>query len=144
MNSWKRRHLSITFACKELEPTENKQPKQQARMVRLATTRERVRGALGCSPIVLPEVPREWLAVGGNVSDSNFKLQAILNNTGANIERRIWVVEGILYLMNTGKCDKEVSVADLKGNQRTSNKYLCDNLCCKTYDQRTTDRTQYA
>ena len=73
----------------------------------------------------------QGLSVGCGVFDSHSRLQAILNKTGANVEHRIWVVEGLFYLMKTNKFDKEVSVADLRGSQRTSNKGLCDLLIYK-------------
>ena len=50
--------------------------------------------------------------VGSDVFDSHSRLQAILNKTGSNVEHRIWVVEGLFYIMARGKFDKEVSVVD--------------------------------
>ena len=68
---------------------------------------------------------------GTNVFDSHTRLQAIMNKTGSNVEHRIWVVQGLFYMMKSGKFDKDVSVSDLKGSPKTSNKGLCDLLIYK-------------
>jgi len=41
------------------------------------------------------------------------------------------LLNGFFYMMKGGKFDKDVSVVDLKGSQRTSNKGLCDLLIYK-------------
>jgi len=79
----------------------------------------------------------QGLSVGSNVFDSNSRLQVILNKTGSNVEHRIWVVEGLFYMMKTKQFDKEISVNDLKGTQRTGNKGLCDLLVYKLSLKRT-------
>ena len=63
--------------------------------------------------------------------DSHSRLQVILNKSGPSIEHRIWLVEGLFYSMENGYFDKEVSVTDLKGAAKTSNKGLCDVLLFK-------------
>ena len=70
-------------------------------------------------------------AQGTNVFDSHSRLQAILNKTGSNVEHRIWVVQGLFYMMKAGKFDKDVSVADLKGSPKSGHKGLCDLLIFK-------------
>ena len=47
------------------------------------------------------------------------------------MEHRIWVAEGLFFMMKKDRFDKDVSVVDLKGNQRTGNKGLCDLLIFK-------------
>ena len=59
---------------------------------------------------------------GTNVFDSHTRLQTIVNKTGTNVEHRIWVVQGLFYMMTSGKFDKDVSVADLKGSPKTGNR----------------------
>ena len=66
-----------------------------------------------------------------NVFDSHSRLQIILNKSGSNVEHRIWLVEGLFYWMKQGYFDKEVSVSDLKGTERTGNKGMCDVLLFK-------------
>ena len=66
-----------------------------------------------------------------NVFDSHSRLQAIVNKAGSNVEHRIWIVQGLWYMSDRGRFDKEVSVADLKGSPKSSNKGLCDLLVYK-------------
>ena len=40
----------------------------------------------------------------------------------------IWLVEGLFYSVKKGCLDNEVSVTDLKGAAKTSNKGLCEVL----------------
>jgi hypothetical protein len=77
------------------------------------------------------------LKVGGNVLRSRSRLQVILNETGTSVEHRIWVVEGLFYMMNSEQFDSNVSVVDLKGSQRTGHKGLCDLLIYTHVDQST-------
>ena len=66
-----------------------------------------------------------------NVFDSHSRLQIILNKSGSNVDHRIWLVEGLFYWMKKGYFDKDVSVSDLKGTEKTGNKGLCDVLLFK-------------
>ncbi len=68
---------------------------------------------------------------GLNVFDSHSRLQAIMNKTGHNVEHRLWVMQGLFYMMKAGRFEKEVSVVDLRGSPKTSNKGLCDLLIYK-------------
>ena len=36
--------------------------------------------------------------MGGNVFDSHSRLRSIMDKTGTNVERRVWVVEGLFYM----------------------------------------------
>ena len=68
----------------------------------------------------------QGLKVGANVFDSHSRLQVILNKTGTNVEHRIWVAEGLYYMAKSERLEKDIRVLDLKGNQRTSNRGICD------------------
>ena len=73
----------------------------------------------------------QGLKVGGNVFDSHSRLQIILNKTGTNVDHRIWVVEGLFYMLKHDRFTKEVSVSELKGTLAAGNKGLCDLLIYK-------------
>ena len=88
-----------------------------------------VQKMLGVSDIhaVLQEADSQGLSV----FDSHSRPRVILNKTGANVEHRVWVVEGLFYMAKNELFDKDVSKADLKGDHRTSNKGLRDLLVFK-------------
>jgi hypothetical protein len=63
-----------------------------------------------------------------NVFESQSRLQVILNKSGANVEHRIWWVEGMLYWMKKGYLDKDGIMTDLKGITKTINQGSCNVL----------------
>ena len=60
--------------------------------------------------------------------DSHSRLQVILNETGTNVEHRIWLAEGLFYMTQSERFDKDVRKGDLKGNPRTGNTGLCEDV----------------
>ena len=64
------------------------------------------------------------LKAGCNVFDSHSRLRVILNKAGPSVEHRVWVVEGLYYMAKSERLEKDISVLDLKGNQRTSARLL--------------------
>ena len=66
---------------------------------------------------------------GFSVFDSRSRLRAILNKTGARVEHRAWVAEGLCYMAK--RLGKGVSKGDIKGDRRTGNKGLCGLLIFK-------------
>ena len=73
----------------------------------------------------------QGLKVGANVFDSQSRLQVSQNKTRTNMEHRVWVVEGLYDMAKSGRLEEGISVLDLKGNQRASNRGLCDLLIFK-------------
>ena len=69
--------------------------------------------------------------MGVTVFDSHSRLRVILNKTGTNVEHRVWVAEGLYYMAQRERLEKDISVLDLKGSQRTSNRGICDLLIFK-------------
>ena len=53
---------------------------------------------------------------GFSALDSHSRLRVILNETGANVEHRVWVVEGLFYMAENAPFDN-ISKAVIKGDK---------------------------
>ena len=66
-----------------------------------------------------------------DVFDSFPRLEAILDRTGDNVEHRIWVVEGLFYMMKTGSRFDEVDGKLTIDGTCMGDRTLCDLLIYK-------------